>query len=127
MNHLSRISFLLMISKRMMIAMFSWSLIPANHRQECISLGLRLHDAKWVHGSFYQRNILQKPGPLSASPSERETNTKKRKGYGESWSFRLIDFGRSEYFGDQGDQVFGLLEAEHQKLKSWYVELRELG
>jgi hypothetical protein len=111
----------------MLIPMLPWPLIPANYRQECISLGLRLHDAMWVHGSFYQRNVLQKPGPLSASPSERRTNVEKRKGYGESWSFRLIDFGRSEYVGDLGDQVIGALDAEHQKLKSWHAELRELG
>jgi hypothetical protein len=54
-----------------------------------------MHSGGWYHGSFWQRNILKKAGPLNASLIEREKNKGKRGGYGVDWSFRLIDFGRS--------------------------------
>jgi len=58
-----------------------------DEKQECASLLYRLHEAGWNHGSFYERNILTQPGPLSEWPLIRSASGVK--------SFRLIDFGRS--------------------------------
>ena len=112
---------------------FSWSDSSSfNHsfpynRQECVSLALRLHEAEWVHGSFFQRNILRKPGPLNAHPEERKENQKKRGGYGVDWSFRFIDFGRSEYVGGEPDGIVLSLDGEHQEVRSWLGGFRPLG
>jgi len=81
----------------------------------------------WFHGSFYQRNILRKPGPLSAPPEERKDNKKKRGTYGVNWSFRLIDFGRSEYVGDEQEEINPSLDREHHAVKTWYSGFKELG
>lgn len=50
---------------------------------------LRLHYAGFTQGSFYVRNILTQPGPLTAPPEQRSKNTP---------SFRIIDFGRTDEF-----------------------------
>jgi hypothetical protein len=59
----------------------------------------RLHYAGFIQGSFYVRNILVQPGPLTAPPEERSKKTP---------SFRLIDFGRGEEYnltiGDRSDK-----------------------
>ncbi|KAJ6589323.1 hypothetical protein B0H19DRAFT_235705 [Mycena capillaripes] len=60
----------------------------ADDRSECYSLALRLHYAEFTQNSFYVRNILRQPGPLTVAPSERSNRTP---------SFRIIDFGRGEY------------------------------
>ncbi|EPQ53121.1 hypothetical protein GLOTRDRAFT_79187 [Gloeophyllum trabeum ATCC 11539] len=60
-----------------------------DERAECYSLLLRLHLADFVQNSFYVRNILVQPGPLTAPP-EKRTMSKP--------SFRIIDFGRAQYF-----------------------------
>ncbi|KAH9986890.1 hypothetical protein BJV74DRAFT_774470 [Russula compacta] len=54
-------------------------------RKTILALLARLHAAKFVQGSFYQRNILVQPGPLTIPRSERSLNTP---------SYRIIDFGR---------------------------------
>lgn len=60
---------------------------------------LRLHYAGFTHGSFYVRNIMMQPGPLTAPPEKRSKDTP---------SFRMIDFGRTdewgEYVGDKSDK-----------------------
>ncbi|KAJ7510895.1 hypothetical protein B0H11DRAFT_1701123, partial [Mycena galericulata] len=61
----------------------------ADDRSECFSLALRLHYAEFTQGSFYVRNILRQPGPLTVAPSERSDRTP---------SFRIIDFGRGEHW-----------------------------
>ncbi|KAJ7676338.1 hypothetical protein B0H17DRAFT_1139913 [Mycena rosella] len=58
-------------------------------RSECYSLALRLHYAEFTQNSFYVRNILSQPGPLTVAPSARSELTP---------SFRIIDFGRGEYW-----------------------------
>jgi hypothetical protein len=60
-----------------------------------------MHEAEWTQGSVYERNILRQPGPITAFPAERELNKTKRGGYGENWSYRMIDFGRAAYVGDK--------------------------
>ncbi|KAJ7320719.1 hypothetical protein DFH08DRAFT_641833, partial [Mycena albidolilacea] len=59
-----------------------------DERSECYSLALRLHYAEFTQNSFYVRNILRQPGPLTVAPSERSDKTP---------SFRIIDFGRGEH------------------------------
>ncbi|KAK7017626.1 hypothetical protein R3P38DRAFT_3559692 [Favolaschia claudopus] len=60
-----------------------------DERSECYSLALRLHHAEFTQNSFYVRNILRQPGPLTAPPSERSDKTP---------SFRIIDHGRGEHW-----------------------------
>lgn len=45
----------------------------------------RLHAANFTQGSFYERNILMQPGPLTLPRTERSFNDP---------SYRIIDFGR---------------------------------
>lgn len=59
-------------------------------RSECYSLMTRLHYAHFIQNSFYVRNILVQPGPLTAPPHKRSKKTP---------SFRLIDFGRAMEYG----------------------------
>ncbi|KAI0788420.1 hypothetical protein C8Q75DRAFT_807643 [Abortiporus biennis] len=63
--------------------------MSVDERAECYSLLMRLHLAEYFHGSFHERNILKKPGPLTKPPSERSLDNP---------SFRVIDFGRTESF-----------------------------
>ncbi len=49
---------------------------------------VNLHDAGFLQGSIYPRNILIQPGPLTIPPSKRSL---------ASPSFRIIDFGRADY------------------------------
>ncbi|KAI8968713.1 hypothetical protein BD414DRAFT_429096, partial [Trametes punicea] len=42
-----------------------------DQRTECFSLVLRLHELNVTQGSFWVRNILIQPGPLSLPPTER--------------------------------------------------------
>ncbi|KAI0329808.1 hypothetical protein GY45DRAFT_1324614 [Cubamyces sp. BRFM 1775] len=58
----------------------------ADERTECFSLMMRLHELRITQGSFYERNVLVQPGPLSAPPSMRTLDKP---------SFRIIDFGRA--------------------------------
>lgn len=52
----------------------------------------RLHNADFIQNSFYTRNILVQPGPLTRPPAERSRDTP---------SFRIIDFGRGECCDDE--------------------------
>jgi len=81
-----------------------------------------------VHGSFYQRNILRKPGPLSIHPDKRVDNTRKRGGYGVDWSYRLVDFGRSAYIdGVKADYYQTKSQyKEHMNVRSWAAGDKEL-
>ncbi|KAI0089572.1 hypothetical protein BDY19DRAFT_905875 [Irpex rosettiformis] len=66
-----------------------------DQRSECYSMMVRLHYAEFIQNSFYVRNILVQPGPLTAPPEKRSKKTP---------SFRLIDYGRAfeqkRWFGD---------------------------
>ncbi|KAJ7618438.1 hypothetical protein FB45DRAFT_755663 [Roridomyces roridus] len=55
-------------------------------KAECFSLFLRLHLSGFLQKSAFRKNILVQPGPLTAPPQDRSTDTP---------SFRLIDFGRA--------------------------------
>ncbi|KAL4253255.1 hypothetical protein ABKN59_004756 [Abortiporus biennis] len=58
-------------------------------RSECYSLMCRLHYSMFVQNSFFIRNIVVQPGPLTVPPEERSSKTP---------SFRIIDFGRAVRF-----------------------------
>jgi hypothetical protein len=45
----------------------------------------RLHEAEFIQGSFYERNILVQPGPLTLPRAKRSLDEP---------SYRIIDFGR---------------------------------
>lgn len=68
-------------------------------KSECYSLMLRLHYDGFTQGSFYVRNILTQPGPLTAPPDRRSKKTP---------SFRVIDFGRGvefrQFIGSRSDK-----------------------
>ena len=55
---------------------------------------LRLHYEGILQGSFYVRNIMMQPGPLTAPPEQRSNKTP---------SFRIIDFGRGELWEGNKD------------------------
>jgi hypothetical protein len=61
-----------------------------NNRKDIAKLLKRLHKANFVQGSFYARNILVQPGPLTLPCADR-LFTKP--------SYRIIDFGRGLGFG----------------------------
>ncbi|KAI1792702.1 hypothetical protein LXA43DRAFT_310913 [Ganoderma leucocontextum] len=68
----------------------------ADERTECFSLLHRLHKLNIVQGSFYVRNVLIQPGPLTDAPERRSIDTP---------SFRVIDFGRGEVYEEHADMT----------------------
>ncbi|KAF8497458.1 hypothetical protein F5888DRAFT_1698127 [Russula emetica] len=50
----------------------------------------RLHEARFVQGSMFRRNVLVQPGPLSVPRANRSLNEP---------SYRIIDFGRGTSLG----------------------------
>ncbi|KAH9903253.1 hypothetical protein C8Q73DRAFT_45000 [Cubamyces lactineus] len=56
-------------------------------REKCYKLYEELHEAGFLQGSSYLRNMLVQPGPLSVPHAQRTMDTP---------SYRLIDFGRGE-------------------------------
>ncbi|TFY73015.1 hypothetical protein EWM64_g10997, partial [Hericium alpestre] len=67
-----------------------------DQKTEIFSLLIRLHLDGVVQNSFFTRNILMQPGPLTRPPAER---TLKRP------SFRVIDFGRAQRWKDMAKEV----------------------
>lgn len=85
-------------------------ILSVDERQECASILYRMHRAGWTHGSFYARNIVYQPGPLTQWPTFRGLEPIRPR------VFRLIDFGRSaEITGRDSMQLRGE-EAEVLKL-----------
>lgn len=75
---------------------------------------VRLHYAGFVQNSFFVRNILVQPGPLTAPPEKRSKKTP---------SFRLIDFGRAVAYkrfveGLAGDQLKNKVVSWHQMVRT---------
>jgi hypothetical protein len=73
------------------------AVLNADQKNECWSLVYRLHHADWLHESVAKRNILMQKGPLTMPQGWM-------RGYSapataDDISFRVIDFGRSVYFG----------------------------
>ncbi|KAG7447846.1 uncharacterized protein BT62DRAFT_966952 [Guyanagaster necrorhizus] len=63
--------------------------LDLDDRHECVSLLFRMHCEGWLHNSFFPRNILMQHGDMSDWPICRKKEDRR---------FRLIDFGRSQYF-----------------------------
>ncbi|KAK0190282.1 hypothetical protein F5146DRAFT_1193702 [Armillaria mellea] len=63
--------------------------LDMDDRHECASLLFRLHCEGWLHNSFFPRNILMQHGDMCHWPACRNP---------QDHRFRLIDFGRSQYF-----------------------------
>ncbi|TBU30409.1 hypothetical protein BD311DRAFT_659140 [Dichomitus squalens] len=78
----------------------------ADQRTECFSLILRLHHMDIVQGSFYIRNIMCQPGPLTLPPDKRSYDHP---------SFRIIDFGRGKCWDWELEALTG---AKHMSDKS---------
>ncbi|KAF7361064.1 hypothetical protein MSAN_01137300 [Mycena sanguinolenta] len=79
-----------------------------DERSECYSLALRLHFAEFTQNSFYVRNILRQPGPLTVAPSARSDKTP---------SFRIIDHGRGEHWPLMLEAAKKEIEIEQQRRK----------
>lgn len=86
-------------------------------RSECYSMALRLHYAEFTQGSFYVRNFLMQPGPLTVAPSARSTETP---------SFRIIDFGRGEHWPYQLEAAKTENELRRKKSKTTLRELMKV-
>ena len=67
-----------------------------------------------VQGSFYVRNVMIQPGPLTAPPSRRSFDTP---------SFRIIDFGRGQKFRSGSDTVRAFQAEMRDELKEAREEL----
>ncbi|KAK0439242.1 uncharacterized protein EV420DRAFT_1651082 [Desarmillaria tabescens] len=63
--------------------------LDLDDRHECASLLFRMHCEGWLHNSFFPRNILMQHGDMTDWPIFRKKEDRR---------FRLIDFGRSQYF-----------------------------
>ena len=75
---------------------------------------VNLHNAGFLQGSIYPRNMLIQPGPLTLPPSERSL---------ASPSFRIIDFGRAAYKLDFMRNAIGVAAwKRHQK---WLEEYED--
>ena len=81
----------------------------AVNRDTIAGLYNRLHDAKILQGSIAPRNILVQPGPLTRPRAERSFDNP---------SYRIIDFGRGEYY-DGCEQAFtdGRMSEEQKKVR----------
>ncbi|TFY56896.1 hypothetical protein EVG20_g8752 [Dentipellis fragilis] len=84
-------------------------IIPKNFgpdtRTEIFSLALRLHVDGFVQNSFFTRNILMQPGPLTLPPNRRTLDHP---------SFRVIDFGRAEMWDELHN---GVLDSHIRQLE----------
>ncbi|KAJ7487805.1 hypothetical protein FB451DRAFT_1528490, partial [Mycena latifolia] len=60
-------------------------------RAVCFAFAHRLYRENFIQHSFYSRNILLQPGPLTLPPDKRSLKDP---------SFRLIDFGRARCLDD---------------------------
>ncbi|KAJ7479762.1 hypothetical protein FB451DRAFT_1031491, partial [Mycena latifolia] len=93
------------------------STFTPDDRSECYSLALRLHYAEFTQGSFYIRNILVQPGPLTVTPSARSERTP---------SFRIIDFGRGEFWPYQLEAAKATNEERRKKTKAQMRDLMQV-
>ena len=72
-------------------------------RTQLNAMFLHLHNAGFLQGSIYPRNILMQSGPLTVPPSKRSLGPP---------SFRIIDFGRAEYKRDFLRDAIGVAALE---------------
>ncbi|KAI9511041.1 hypothetical protein F5148DRAFT_436827 [Russula earlei] len=80
-------------------------------REKIAALLSHLHDANFVQGSMYKRNIVMQPGPLTLPQTQRSLREP---------SFRIIDFGRGKCCNPKVNYVNKedwVDEAEHERNK----------
>ncbi|KAA1475651.1 hypothetical protein DENSPDRAFT_842457 [Dentipellis sp. KUC8613] len=75
-------------------------------RTEIFSMALRLHFEGIVQNSFFTRNIVMQPGPLTLPPEKRSIDRP---------SFRVIDFGRAELWADLHKAAVGNMVLKNLK------------
>lgn len=90
------------------------NILSADERQECATILYRMHRAGWTHGSFFARNIVYQPGPLTQWPTFRGLEPIQPR------SFRLIDFGRSGEIKERDSRQ--LRDEETEVLKLFDIE-----
>jgi hypothetical protein len=82
----------------------------AVNRDTIVSMFERLHNARFIQGSTFERNILVQPGPLTLPRAERSLDNP---------LYRLIDFGRGEcYDGDESQTADEKLKDVQQEVRS---------
>jgi hypothetical protein len=70
----------------------------------------RLHNARFIQGSIYERNILVQPGPLTLPRAERSLDNP---------PYWLIEFGRGEcYAGRESDTLDEYTKDEQRVVRS---------
>ena len=80
---------------------------------------LRLNHLNIIQGSFYVRNVLVQPGPLTVPPERRSRAHP---------SFRIIDFGRGRVWGAEvsKERWEGMTKARREEVAgAWGARLRE--
>ncbi|KAI0918510.1 hypothetical protein AcV5_002486 [Taiwanofungus camphoratus] len=75
--------------------------LSADEQSQCYTHVLRLHYEGFVQNSVYARNILIQPGPRWVHRSKRSFHEP---------SFRIIDFGRCDWYDDWYKSRYGTLE-----------------
>ncbi|KAL4259657.1 hypothetical protein AB1N83_008574 [Pleurotus pulmonarius] len=75
-------------------------------RTECLSFLVRLYLEDMSHSSFYPRNIMVQPGPLSSAPKDRTM---------QHPSFRLIDLGRADHWSMHTQREVERYKKKHGK------------
>lgn len=71
----------------------------------------RLHEARFVQESMYERNILIQPGPLNVPYANRSFDKP---------SYRIIDFGRGINLGVKGfslEDIEGYVQDEQREAR----------
>ncbi|KAJ7243194.1 hypothetical protein B0H12DRAFT_1131374 [Mycena haematopus] len=89
--------------------------MSAEQRMFCFVFPHILHDQGFIQYSFYARNILVQPGPLTHPPDKRSLKTP---------SFRVIDFGRCKHRNKFLDQV-GATKIQDKLWKTMFSSERE--
>jgi hypothetical protein len=78
-----------------------------NRKTTIVGMFDRLHNARFIQGSIYERNILVQPGLLTQPRAERSLDNP---------SYRLIDFGRGEcYVGHETNNAAVNIKDEQQE------------
>lgn len=106
--------------------------LTTEQRLICFAFPHRLSHEGFIQNSFYTRNILVQPGPLTHPPNQRSMETP---------SFRVVDFGRCQWWCDllpqspsegDGDRAAAQVEAAARRKrkkaiwKEWFRSEREM-
>jgi hypothetical protein len=83
----------------------------------CFTIPHRLSIAGFTQGSFYARNVLVQPGPLTHPLDQRSLKT---------LSFRVVDFGRCQSWSDLFSEGRGDMDPSGRDDKAAIEERTEL-